>query len=118
MNKQFWVKKIVGFVILGLAAAALFTYVVMTLWNHVVVDVLHASLISFWQAAGLLLLCKILFGGFNGGWKGGRGGRWGKQMDEKWQKLAPEEREKLKQEWRNRCRVWKKPESAQNTPTE
>ncbi len=117
MNKRFWAKKIIGFTLLGILAVALFSYVVMILWNHTIAQLMPVSAISFWQAAGLLLLCKILFGGFSGGWGRNRGGHWKREMDEKWQGLSPEEREKLKQEWRNRCRVWKKPEAEQEKET-
>ena len=108
MNKKFWVKKIVGIIICVIAVGALLSYVVMNLWNHVLVAVVNVTAISFWQAAGLLVLSKILFGGFRGGWGRGRGGHWKNEMKEKWQHMSPEEREKIKQEWRNRCRVWGK----------
>ncbi len=108
-------KKIIGFIILAIAAVALLGYIVMSLWNCVLVAVLGVSLITFWQAVGLLILSKILFGGFHGrcGGRCGRGGgHWRKEWQEKWeakmQNMTPEEREKIKQEWRNRCRVWGK----------
>src|SRR6478736_66189 len=107
MNKKFWVKKIVGFTICAILFGALLGYVVMTLWNNVAVAVLHVPVISFWQAVGLLILSKILFGGIHGGW-GGRGGHWKKEIQEKWHNMTPEEREKIKQEWRNRCSGWGK----------
>ena len=111
MNPRFWVKKIVGFIILALAATALVSFVVMSLWNNILAGVLHISVITFWQALGILVLSKILFGGFKGGWGSHRGGHWKKEMQEKWQGMTPEEREKIKQEWRNRCRIWKKPDA-------
>lgn len=51
-----------------LAVFAAGTAVVMLLWNWLVPSVIGWSAVGYWQAAGLLLLCKILFGGF------GRGG--------------------------------------------
>ena len=108
-NKKFWVAKIVGFIILGLLAIALFGFIVMSLWNNVLVAVLHVSTVTFWQALGILVLSKILFGGFHGRCGGPRGGHWRKEMQEKWHGMSEEEREKMKQEWRNRCRVWGKP---------
>ena len=118
MNKKFWIKKIIGFTILAIAAAALLGYIVMSLWNNILVEVLHVSVISFWQALGILVLSKILFGSFKGsGGCGGRGGAWKKEMQEKWHTMTPEQREKIKQEWRNRCRVWRKPEN-ENTGAE
>ncbi|HVH72675.1 MAG TPA: hypothetical protein VNB49_16415, partial [Candidatus Dormibacteraeota bacterium] len=61
----------------------------------------------FWQALGLLLLCRILFGGW-GGSGGGKGHmrhgmrermaeRMGERMRERWEKMTPEEREKFRQ---------------------
>jgi membrane protein implicated in regulation of membrane protease activity len=106
MNKQFWIKKIIGFTLLALVVAGALGYVVMLLWNQVLAVVISGvSLISFWQALGLLLLSKILFGGFSGRC-GGKGSHWKNEMKEKWQGMTPEEREKIKQEWRNRCRMW------------
>ncbi|NCI45376.1 hypothetical protein GWC94_01845 [Sediminibacterium sp. WSJ-3] len=100
-------KKIIGFTICVLAFAALLGWVVMTLWNNVLAEVLPVSLISFWQALGILLLSKILFGGIKGKFGGGPRHIWGREMREKWQHMSPEDREKMKQEWRDRCNMWK-----------
>lgn len=118
MNQKFWVKKIAGFTVLAIAAMAVFGFIVMSLWNNILVAVLHVSAVTFWQALGILVLGKILFGGFNGGCGRNRGGHWKKEMQEKWQGMTPEEREKVKQEWRNRCRIWKKPGNGPEAGTE
>lgn len=118
MNKKFWLKKIIGFVFIAIAVTALLSFVVMNLWNCVLVAVLHVAVISFWQALGILVLCKILFGGIKGGWGRHKGGHWRKEMHEKWQTMTPEEREKIKEEWRNRCRVWKKSDTEKNASAE
>ena len=44
---------------------ALLIAVVMWLWNAILPSLLHVSAITYWQAAGLFLLCRILFGGFH-----------------------------------------------------
>jgi hypothetical protein len=88
-------------------AAFLIGWVVMSLWNAILPDLIHVSPIGYWQAIGLLVLCKILFGGFQGG-GGYKKKMWKKELEEKWQHMTPEERERIKQEWRNRCRVWGK----------
>lgn len=52
---------------LVVVAIAALSYVVMLLWNHVAVslaDGIHA--IDYGQAVGLLILSRILFGGFRG----------------------------------------------------
>lgn len=119
MNKKFWVKKITGFIVLAIVMTAVLGYVVMLLWNHVLAAVVNVSLVTFWQALGLLILSKILFGGFKGGcWGNHKGGQWKNEMKEKWQSMTPEEREKIKQEWRNRCGVWKRNSSEQSAGAE
>jgi Ca2+/H+ antiporter, TMEM165/GDT1 family len=107
MNKKFWIKKIVGFSLLAIAGIALLTWVVMLLWNGVLAEVVSVSTVTYWQALGLLVLSKILFGGFRG--KGGDyKKRWKEKMEAKLEGLSPEEREKIKEEWRNRCNMWKR----------
>ncbi len=74
--------------------------VVMHLWNWLLPALFGWRLINFWQAVGLLALCRILFGGF-----GGRSHRpyFRRRMGERWQQMTPEEREKFRQGMRSRC---------------
>ena len=60
---------------------------------------LHA--VSYGQALGLLLLSKILFGGFRGG--RARQMFWRRRMMARWEKMTPEEREKFRQGMQGRC---------------
>ncbi len=111
MKKRFWIRKAAGFTLMVIAAVFVFGFVVMSLWNGVLVPVLGISTVSFWQALGILVLSKILFGGFKGGHRGKWGGgpqkhMWGHEMREKWQHMSPEEREQMKQQWRARCSSW------------
>ncbi len=48
-------------VILSIAVAAV---IVMLLWNALIPSIIGWSTINYWQAAGLLILCRILFKGF------------------------------------------------------
>ena len=89
-----------------------FSAVVMWLWNAILPSLLHTNVITFPQSAGLLLLCRILFGGFRFNPSGGQpkfGNRWG-NMREKWNNMSEEERSKLRSEMRNRCRPPQKPD--------
>ena len=93
--KRFMIRKIplvIGAVALGVFA---FSGLVMLLWNGILPAVLHVSAITIWQAAGILLLSRILFGarrGVRGGmWSGGRK----KRMVMQWQRMTPGEREKM-----------------------
>src|SRR5215213_2592456 len=84
-----------------LVVLPLFGLIVMLLWNAILPDVLGVRHITFWQALGLLALCKILFGGFRHGPGGGfRGG--GHPWKHKLMNMTPEERERFKQEWEQR----------------
>jgi hypothetical protein len=39
----------------------------MSLWNCLLPEILGVKSITFWQAMGILILSKILFGGFHFG---------------------------------------------------
>lgn len=82
-------------------AAAAFGFVVMELWNWVMPAVFGLHTIRFWQALALLVLSKILFGGF----RGPRGPRmyWQARMMERWEQMTPEEREKFREGMKTRC---------------
>ena len=61
-----WVRRGLQFVIFAVVFLAVFSLIVMKLWNWLVPAVFGWHLITFWQAVGLLVLSKILFGGFRG----------------------------------------------------
>src|SRR5260370_33157526 len=82
-------------VLLVAIACAVFGFIVMSLWNWLMPALIGWRPITFWQALGLFILTKILFGGFRGGW--GHGGHWRRRMMERWEQMTPEEREKVRQ---------------------
>jgi hypothetical protein len=108
------------FFLIPLATAgflALFTFAVYALWNGVLTDVLGVKTITYWQALGLLVLAKILFGGFPGRGRGcGFGPPWRERMlAKRWASLPPDQREHFREEARHRFgdwprRPWEKPE--------
>ena len=73
---------------------------VMYLWNWLAPTLFGWRQITFWQAVGLLALCRILFGGL-GGHRPRSNMR--RRMDERWEQMTPEEREKFRQGFRGRC---------------
>lgn len=101
--KKFWMKKGLMIATIAIAATLFFTWAVMALWNAILPVVLGVKAISFLQALGILVLSKILFGGFRGGWRGGRAHEWKHQMKDKWDTMTPEEKDRFKSEWKNRC---------------
>lgn len=100
----------------------LFGFGTMHLWNWLVPMLFHGPIITFIQAIGLLILSKILFGGFGKGGRwgsrghcgGGRGGYWKQHMEEKFSKMSPEEQAEFKEKFKNSCRgkYWGKEEEA------
>lgn len=79
---------------------AVTSVIVMLLWNALIPAIFSGPVINYWQAAGLLLLSKILFGTM------GRGcGKrhhnypdemWKHKLKEKYEAMSPEEKEKFR----------------------
>ena len=120
--KRFWFRKGLMFVVLFFAAILLFSAAVMGLWNAILPVVLGVSAITFWQALGILVLSKILFGGLGrrGGWSRGGHHQWKTGMQDKLANMTPDEREKFKAEWKNRCgpRWQARAQNPENTTSE
>ncbi len=92
-------KKFLLFPVMGAAFLGLVSFVVMQLWNCLIPDILHLSTISFWQALGLFILCKLLFG-FGGFGPRGRGrGNGFRDMD-------PEQRAIFKSRMKDKMCGW------------
>lgn len=87
------------------AFLGVFTFAVYELWNGVLIDVVPVKAITFWQALGLLVLAKILFGGF----PHRRGGLRDHLMAKRWAHASPEERERMREEMRRRFGDWPSP---------
>jgi hypothetical protein len=99
----------------ALLGMVLFTFiggeVVRLLWNWLLPPLFGWRPITFWQALGLLALCRILFGGFglHGGSRSDSGirrrmaDRMADRVAERWEHMTPEERERFRQRIRERC---------------
>ena len=94
------VLRVLKFIVFAVLAATVLSFVTMRLWNWLTPALFGWHLISFWQALGILVLSKIIFGGFRG-----RPGQHMRQrlMAERWERMTPEEREKFRQGMRGRC---------------
>jgi hypothetical protein len=93
-----------GFFLLFPLMIVLCSLVVMLLWNSILVDLIHVPQLHFFQAVGILFLCRILFWGLPL-WNPGRGGFYGRGPNyrRKWMSMSDEERQRLKEEWKRRC---------------
>jgi hypothetical protein len=73
---------------------------VLQLWNWLLPPLFGWHHVTFWQALGLLALCRILFGGF--GRHGSGRSNYRRRMAERCEHMTPEERERFRQSWRGR----------------
>ena len=80
-----------------LAVAALISVVVMALWNWLMPALFGLGVISFWQALGIFVLSRILFGGFGGGhgFRRHKHHAAGHHIRKKWLKMTPEQRKEF-----------------------
>lgn len=87
----------------GILAVLVLGLVVSGLWNALMPAIFGLPAITYWQALGLFILSRILFGRF-GSRRWGRP-RWGRD----WRTLTPEERERIRGAMRS-CRPHDFPE--------
>jgi hypothetical protein len=114
MNKG-W--KILKWVVLGFLFVFLFGALTMLLWNWLVPTIFNGPVITFWQALGILLLSKILFG-FGGKHHGNGKNHWKYRYAEKMSGMSAEDRERFKARMREKwCYRDKKGEDANTGST-
>ncbi|HLP96040.1 MAG TPA: hypothetical protein VK168_18485 [Saprospiraceae bacterium] len=96
-TKWKWVAKAIVF---GAAFVGLGTYVTMLLWNNLAVGVFGLPVLGFFQTLGLMVLGRLLTGGW--GWRSWRGGgsHKGHWMRKRWHSMTPEQREQFMQRWK------------------
>lgn len=58
--------KILFIAILIIVFILLFGYAFMWLWNWLMPDIFGLTTLTYWQAIGLLVMAKLIFGGFEG----------------------------------------------------
>lgn len=100
MHKRWW-KKAIAVIAVVILAGAVFGWAVAWLWNWLMPALFGLGTISFWQALGLFVLGKLLFGGFRG-FHGHREHH--RRWHERWEKMTPEERESFSRGLKNGCR--------------
>ena len=99
--KRHWVFKVIKVMAFVVVFIAVFSGAVMLMWTWLMPTLFGWQAISYWQAAAILILSKILFGGFRG--RGGPPWHWRRRMLERWEQMTPEEREKFRQGFHGRC---------------
>ncbi len=105
MRRSFWLAKILKILVIVAVAIGVLGFVAMSLWNWLVPALFTGPTVSYWQALGLLVLARLLFGGLR---HHGRGhfGPWGHHAwghwRERWEQMTPKEREQFQSRFRGR----------------
>lgn len=112
-------KRLLWIAPMAILGMVIFTWIggelVKLLWNWLLPTLFGWPQITFWQAIGLLVLCRILFGGFRLGGHGSRRSRLRRRMEERWEHMTPEERERLRQRLHDRWGRVAPPDSEPST---
>jgi hypothetical protein len=88
-HRKFWFGKLL-FAFFAIAALG---WLVMALWNWILPSLFTGfQAIDYWRALGLLVLCRILFGGFHG-----HGGWHRYHHMQRWHQMTDEERKRFKE---------------------
>jgi hypothetical protein len=99
MRRGFWIARGLKFLVIVAVVLGVVGFVVMSLWNRLVPSLFGGPMIDYWEALGLLVLARLLFGGLR---PHGRG-RWGHSWHhsrERWEQMTPEERERFRSRFR------------------
>ena len=88
-------------VIKFLVAIAAFGVVTMLLWNALLPSILGVASINIWQAFGLLVLTRLLFGGMNADMMMHKSHDHFHHVHDKWKKMTPEQQKQFIQERRH-----------------
>lgn len=103
-GRGFHPAKILFFLLVFIGFALLLGAIVMLLWNAILPDLVGVKPLGIWQAIGLLLLSRILFGGFRfGGPFGAKRSAKRKYWKEKWMNMNDAEKEEMRKKWKERC---------------
>ena len=98
--KNYRLFKVLKIVAIVIVAVIVFGFVTMHLWNWLMPAIFGLTTITFLQALGLVILSKIVFGGFHRHGGGRRG--WRRHMEERWATMTTEERERFRGGMRDR----------------
>jgi hypothetical protein len=121
MKRSFWLLRGLKFIFFAALFVVAAGFLTMSLWNWLVPVLFQGPAINFWQTLGLLLLSRILFGGWG---RGGRGRAWARrrnmwkqQLETRMAGLTPEEQEKFRQKMQGACgHSWMRRQTTEESP--
>ena len=83
-------------------AFGLLVWAVQYLWNWLIAPTFSVRTFGYFEAMGLFILCRLLFGSFRFGGQM-RSGSPPFRNKEKWMNMSDEERQQFKAEWQKKC---------------
>lgn len=92
--------RIIAMICIAVGIAALLALLVMLLWNWLIPTIfVGGPVITYWQALGLMILAKILFGGFkpppHARCSTDNKDQWKEKMRERMNQMDPEKKKKF-----------------------
>ena len=98
-----WPIKALFFIVIAILYILVFSTIVMWLWNAILPKISNLQPISYIQAAGLLILSKILFGSMNFGKNKEDFKNRSQHWRNKWRSMSSEEKHEMKERWKRHC---------------
>lgn len=103
---------IAGHVMVGLAFAIVFAlvfaFLVKFIWNSIMPAIFGLTTITFWQAFGIVVLAKLIFGGFghhaHDRWRKDRSDYWHKKWHQTEDEIPPPR--KFSRDWKYYKQYW------------
>lgn len=105
MKRSFWLLRGLKFLLFAALFIGVAGFLFMRLWNALIPELFNGPLITFWQGLGLILISRILFGGWGRGGAGWarRRNAWKQKIAGRMATMTPEEQEKFRQKMHGAC---------------
>jgi Ca2+/H+ antiporter, TMEM165/GDT1 family len=105
-NKKYCGNRRCFFIPLLIVGIFVVSGVVMLLWNWIIPGISTLSPLTYWQAMGIFILSRILFGGFR--FHSHRGGyrhvhRFHTKIKDRFMDMNEDEKQQFKNQWKKRC---------------
>ncbi len=109
MRTMYYHRRKFFFAPLAIIGLALFSWVTMLLWNALLPAIFNFSVITFWQALGLLVLARLLFGGWHRPWRNNwHRPQMNNELRKKIKNMSPEDRKEFFRKMHYNRTMWKR----------
>jgi hypothetical protein len=102
MRRRYWFARALKVAVVVVIVLGVVSFVAMSLWNWLVPALFAGPKVTYWQALGLLVLSRLLFGGMHHRGPFGHGPFGRRHLHAHWKHMTPEERERVRENLRHR----------------